>query len=119
MVRGLVTGALTLLLAAVLLWGGCAACSQLLAAKGASGCCDKAGKCETPDPAQADHHACVSAAPALQQYVSGDAAPAIPGQAPAYEASPAPLQAAGRAAVPPEPDSSPPDLFLRNSTLRI
>ena len=121
MFRSFLTGALATILTATLLWGGCAACAQVFTPKGAaSGCCDRAGKCETPAPQQRTHKHCTSSAPALQQYAQADPERALPlGLAPLDVENAAIRMIPVHLPAHPAPDPSPPDLFLLHSTLRI
>jgi hypothetical protein len=47
--RGLANSALSLLIVATFLWGGCVSCEQFfMFSAGKQSCCNKAGKCERP-----------------------------------------------------------------------
>jgi len=120
MLRSLLTSVLVVVVAGVLVLGGCVSCQNLFSQKQASNaCCETTGKCKTPARQDSGHRHCKSPATALEQYVA-----AHPDRVFQSWAGPEPVvvgavlaPVAAPAAV--EFGYSPPEIFLLTSTFRI
>ena len=120
MVRSLLTSVLVVVVAGVLVLGGCLSCQNVLSRKQASnGCCETNGKCKTPARQESGHQHCKSPTAALEQYVAAHPDRVFQGWA-----QPEPVVAEAvlaPATSPAEVESgySPPEIFLLTSTFRI
>lgn len=120
MLRTLFTSVLVVVVAGVLVLGGCLSCQNLFSRKQASNrCCETTGKCKTPARQDSGHQHCKSPATALEQYVAthpdrvfqgwAEPEPVVAGAVLAPVAAPAGV----------ESGYSPPEIFLLTSTFRI
>ncbi len=120
MLRSLFTSVLVVVVAGVLVLGGCLSCQNLFSRKQISkGCCETNGKCKTPARQGSEHQHCKSPAIGLEQYVAAHPDRVFQGWgAPEAVVAEAVLAAAAAPAVV-ESGYSPPAIFLLTSTFRI
>jgi hypothetical protein len=122
--RSILAGTMLPLMAASLLWGGCAPCQQIfLSASQQGGCCLPTGQCKTSNPAAPAHKNCKSPALVLEQYVAQAGRMAHSAVAEVRVLMPnwafVPTLERNLAVFDVLPFDSPPDLFERHSALLI